>query len=107
MALYNCFRLKDQGVDQTAWAADVIHKGLVGLEALAVQTTRGYAVGETPTIADACLVPQLYNARRFGIDVSSVGDYPTLAAVAAACEQLPAFQEAAPEVQPDADPPQA
>ena len=70
-----------QGVDQTAWAANVIHKGLVGLEALAVQTTRGYAVGAAPTIADACLVPQLYNARRFGLDVSSGGAYPTLAAV--------------------------
>ena len=70
-----------QGVDHTAWAANVIHKGLVGLEALAVQTTRGYAVGAAPTIADACLVPQLYNARRFGLDVSSGGAYPTLAAV--------------------------
>lgn len=95
--------MKDQGVDQTAWAASVIHKGLIGLEALAVETTRGYAVGEAPTIADACLVPQLYNARRFGLDVSSGGDYPTLAAVAAACDKLPAFQLAAPDVQEDAD----
>eukprot|EP01043_Picozoa_sp_COSAG02_P005064 COSAG02_NODE_135_length_34565_cov_80.368856_18_plen_300_part_00 len=102
--LFCPFRLKNQGVDHTVWAADVIHKGLVGLEALAVETSRGYAVGDVPTIADACLVPQLYNANRFGLDVSSGGDYPTLAAVAAACDQLPAFQQAAPDVQPDADP---
>ena len=98
------FRLKDRGIDHAAWAADVIHKGLVGLEALAVETSRGYTVGDAPTIADACLIPQLYNANRFGLDVSSGGDYPTLAAVAGACEQLPAYQQAAPDVQPDADP---
>ena len=77
------FRLKARGIDHAAWAADVIHQGLVGLEALAVETSRGYTVGDAPTIADACLIPQLYNANGFGLDVSSGGDYPTLAAVAA------------------------
>jgi maleylpyruvate isomerase len=96
-------------VDHTAWAADVIHKGLVGLEALASETTQGggggrYAVGDAPTLADACLVPQIYNARRFGLDiVAGSGDYPTLGAVEAACAELPAFQQAHPDVQPDAD----
>jgi maleylpyruvate isomerase len=92
--------LKEQGVDHTAWAAGVIGKGLGGLEALASETAGMYTFGNEPTLADACLVPQLYNARRFGIDVA---DYPTLAAVEAACQELPAFKEAHPDVQPDAD----
>ena len=45
-------------------------------------------MGETPTIADVCLVPQLYNARRFGLDL---GPYPTLLRVEAACEAMEAF----------------
>ena len=92
--------MKQQGVDHTAWAADVIGKGLGNLEALASQTAGEYSFGDQLTLADACLVPQLYNARRFGIDVA---DYPTLAAVETACKELPAFKEAHPDCQPDAD----
>jgi len=56
--------------------------------------------GNEPTLADVCLVPQIANARRFGIDLSP---YPTLTRIEAACLALPAFAAAAPERQPDAE----
>jgi glutathione S-transferase len=55
--------------------------------------------GDTPTMADCCLVPQIYNARRFECDLSL---YPTLTGIVGRCEELPAFRDAAPERQPDA-----
>jgi glutathione S-transferase len=60
-----------------------------------------YLVGDEVTIADVCLVPQLYGARRFGVDVAP---YPTLARVEAALVALPAFAAAHPDAQPDAQP---
>jgi maleylacetoacetate isomerase len=59
-----------------------------------------HAFGNSVTLADVCLVPQVYNARRFNCDISA---YPTLVAVADALGQLPAFAAAAPERQPDAE----
>ncbi|MEA2870500.1 MAG: maleylacetoacetate isomerase, partial [Hyphomicrobiales bacterium] len=56
--------------------------------------------GDTPGLADACLVPQVFNARRFKIDM---GKYPKISAVDAACLKLPAFDKARPENQPDAE----
>ncbi|MBV2182022.1 MAG: maleylacetoacetate isomerase, partial [Castellaniella sp.] len=55
--------------------------------------------GDTPGMADCCLVPQVYNAQRYDMDLSA---YPTVARIAAHCETLPAFQAAHPGVQPDA-----
>ena len=52
------------------------------------------------TLADICLVPQVYNARRFKV---SLDPYPKIAAVEAACLKLPAFDKARPENQPDAE----
>ena len=77
----------------------------VGLEALETQLGREAATGEFchgdgPTLADVCLVPQLANARRFKIDLSP---YPTLTRIDATCRALPAFADAAPERQPDAE----
>jgi glutathione S-transferase len=57
--------------------------------------------GDMPTLADLCLVPQMYSARRFNIDL---GPYPTLVRIDAHCRKLDAFAAAAPEAQPDADP---
>ena len=62
--------------------------------------TGDFCHGDTPTIADCCLVPQLFNARRFGCELSP---YPTLLAIEARCLALPAFRDAAPERQPDAE----
>jgi len=76
----------------------------VGLAALEAQLHVGgdhsytYCFGEQPSLADVCLVPQIANARRFNCDISAM---PTLVRIDAACNQLPAFQQAAPLQQPD------
>jgi maleylpyruvate isomerase len=77
----------------------------VGFEALESQLARdretgAYCHGDTPTIADICLVPQLANARRFKIDLTP---YTTLVRIETACNKLPAFALAAPARQPDAE----
>ena len=85
-----------------AWYRHWVATGLQGLEALLADhpSTGRFCHGDTPTLADCCLVPQLYNARRFQCPLDA---YPTIRRIAAACETLPAFQQAAPEMQPDAD----
>ena len=74
--------------------------GFEALEAMVVQHGAGFCFGDTPTLADCCLVPQIYNARRFGVDLTR---YPALVAIDEACMELAAFQNAAPQAQPDAD----
>ncbi len=94
-------KIASLGGNNTAWFAEVIHNGLVGLEAMAEPLAGRVLVGDTVSVADICLVPQLYNARRFDV---SLEPFPTLRAVEAACVVLPAFQAAHPDVQPDATP---
>ncbi len=77
----------------------------VGLEALETQLARDRATGrfchgDSPTIADICLVPQLANARRLHVDLAA---YPTLTGIERECLALPAFANAVPEKQPDAE----
>ena len=94
-------RLRELNQDQKAvqaWAAEVNATGLEACETLA--GTGPFCFGATPTLADICLIPQLGNARRFGVDV---GRFPRLLAAEAACMALPAFADAAPEKQPDAE----
>ena len=55
--------------------------------------------GDTPTLADCCLVPQIYNAERFAIPLTA---YPTILRIGQNCRNLDAFQRAAPEIQSDA-----
>ena len=97
-------RLKALGQSQdgaNAWARDVIAEGLAACEALLRAEGGGpFCFGERPGLADLCLVPQLYNARRFGVDLTAM---PRLLAAEAACLTLPAFQEAAPERQADTE----
>ena len=85
-----------------AWYQHWIAEGLQALEAkLAGDTERGlFCHGDTPGLADCCLVPQLANARRYKCDVSP---YPTLLAIEKNCQALAAFQRAAPAQQPDAE----
>jgi glutathione S-transferase len=59
-----------------------------------------YAFGAHVTMADLCLVPQVFNARRFKVDMAV---YPKISTVDAACQKLPAFEKARPENQPDAE----
>ena len=87
--------------ERDAWARHWMEEGFGAFEQLLAghPATSEFCDGATPTIADCCLVPQLYNARRFGVDLSP---YPTLLRIEAACLALPAFDAARPENQPDA-----
>lgn len=87
------------GGDRMAWGRQVIHEGFVALEALATQTAGRCLVGDQLTLADICLVPQVYNARRFSVDLAP---FPTLSRVEAFCQAQPAFQSSHPDRQPDA-----
>jgi maleylacetoacetate isomerase len=92
------------GLDAAAvdgWYRHWIATGFGALETQASRTsTNGeHLVGSAVTLADVCLVPQMYNARRFGCDLHP---YPTLRAISSHLEGLPAFARAAPEAQPDA-----
>lgn len=84
------------------WYRHWVERGFSALETeLAKYRPLGpFCYGETPTMADCCLVPQIYNARRFDCDLSN---YPTLRAIDEHCNSLAAFRDAAPEQQPDAE----
>ena len=84
----------------TGWACWIIREGLEACEALLAGRAGPFCFGAAPTLADICLVPQLANARRFGCDLSRL---PRLLAAEAACNALPAFEQAAPNRQADAE----
>ena len=86
--------------DVTAWAAWVISDGLVACAKLLDSQPGPFCFGSLPTLGDICLVPQLYNARRFGCDLSGL---QRLLVAEAACLDLPAFVSASPEHQTDAE----
>lgn len=88
-------------VEREQWSRYWIERGFRAFEALLEEdSSRGqYCCGETPGLADICLVPQVYNAQRWGVDMQA---FPAIAAVHAACRELEAFRLAAPEAQPDA-----
>lgn len=83
------------------WMRHWMREGFAAMEAMLAQSEQTGALchGDTPTLADICLIPQLYNAHRFGLDMAA---YPTLAAIEARALALPAFEAARPENQPDA-----
>jgi maleylpyruvate isomerase len=92
--------VKAIGVDDRAWIQHFLPRGLTALEKAVQETAGKFSVGDAPTLADAYLVPQMYGARRFKLDLAP---YPTLVRIDAACEALPAFQAAHPDRQPDAE----
>lgn len=96
-------RLRQLGLPEeqvTAWAAWANREGLTACEKLIAAEPGPFCFGATPTMADLCLVPQLANARRFGVDVSA---FPRLLQAEGAAKALPAFADAAPERQSDAE----
>jgi maleylacetoacetate isomerase len=88
--------------DKGRWVRHWIGLGLSALEAELERSGHAgaFCVGSQPTIADCCLVPQLFNARRFDVDLSA---YPRLCAIDQACQALPAFRAAHPSRQADAE----
>jgi maleylpyruvate isomerase len=95
-------RLRKLGQSQEQvndWAKETVEPGLEACAALIADQPGPFCFGPAPTLADICLVPQLGNARRFGARL----DYGRIPAVEAACLELEAFQQAAPERQPDAE----
>jgi maleylpyruvate isomerase len=91
------------GMDRNEWARHFIARGLAALEAAAHETAGRFLVGDAVSLADAYLIPQLYNARRFNVDLAPL---PTLVRIESACAALPAFAAAHPDAQSDAVPPQ-
>ncbi|EGQ9834218.1 maleylacetoacetate isomerase [Vibrio cholerae] len=85
--------------EKNRWYRHWIDKGFQGLEEKLRHTAGEYCVGNRLSLVDVCLVPQVYNAERFDLDMSR---YPTLQQIAARLRALPAFAQAAPENQPDA-----
>lgn len=94
---------KTFGADEAAraaWASHWIALGLAALEQHLQQAATGkFCHGDAPTFADCCLVPQIFNARRFGVDLAP---YPTALRIAEHCETLAPFVQAHPANQPDA-----
>lgn len=84
---------------KSRWYAHWIIKGFDALEQRLQQTRGKYSVGDQVTLVDVCLVPQVYNAKRFNVDLTA---YPNILEVTASLNQLPAFADAIPEAQPDA-----
>lgn len=81
---------------KTAWYHHWLQQGLAPLEQQLSGSNSPFCCGDTPGLADICLVPQLYNARRFGLDMAP---YPRLAAIDQACNRLQAFSQAHPDQQ--------
>jgi maleylacetoacetate isomerase len=91
--------LKQDQAAVDAWYRHWAQVGLSACEALLPEAGGRFCFGDQPTLADICLVPQMYNARRFDCDLSRV---PRLVAIDETCRALPAFAKAAPEAQSDA-----
>jgi maleylacetoacetate isomerase len=93
-------RVKDElGADDQAFARHFIDRGLAAFQATAGEVAGKFSVGDKATVADVFLVPQLYHARRFGVDLAKL---PILTRIEAACMELPAFHAAHADRQIDA-----
>lgn len=92
----------EAGLDDAAkdaWYQHWIATGFSGFEAMLTDTAGQFCFGDVPTLADICLVPQVYNARRFNVPLDA---YPNIVRIVDNCNRLAAFTLAAPENQPDA-----
>jgi len=96
-------RLRQLGLPEdqvTGWAGWANREGLSACEKLIANEAGPFCFGDAPTMADVCLVPQLANARRFGVDVSA---FPRLLKAESAAKAMKAFADAAPDRQVDAE----
>jgi maleylpyruvate isomerase len=91
--------IKALGGDDVVWPKAFIADGLAAFERVAQETAGAFCIGDTPSIADCCLVPQLASARRFGVDITK---HTLLLGIEERCLAMPAFSNAAPDRQPDA-----
>jgi maleylpyruvate isomerase len=94
---------RDFGADKAQvaqWSGSHIDKGFRALEAMAARWSGRFSVCDEVSLADVFLVPQLFNARRFSVDLAH---YPTLTRIEQALLALPSFHETRPEAQPDAE----
>ena len=98
-ALRSQFEADQATVD--AWAGRWIIAGFEALEALIARHGEGWCFGDAPTLADCCLIPQVYSARRFSTPLDA---FPRILAIAEKAAAHPAFEAAHPDRQPDADP---
>ncbi|MBE8168712.1 MAG: maleylacetoacetate isomerase [Shewanella sp.] len=95
--LSNEFEADDSA--KAKWYQHWVHKGFVALEAMLEKYSGKYCFGDVVTLADLCLVPQVYNANRFNVSMEA---YPNIVRVWNACNDLKSFDDALPENQPDA-----
>ena len=95
--LQNVFALSEG--EKSTWYKHWIELGMRSLEAQLTESNGQFCFGEQATFADCCLIPQVYNAKRFNIDVSA---FPKIESIYQHCMTLDAFQQAAPEAQIDA-----
>ncbi|XP_037096707.1 maleylacetoacetate isomerase isoform X2 [Syngnathus acus] len=96
--LQNLHVIQKIGAEKVQWAQYFINRGFEALEPLLKQTAGKYCVGDEISMADVCLVPQVYNAERFKVDLSL---YPTIQRLNETLMKIEAFQVSHPSCQPD------
>nr|XP_020446708.1 maleylacetoacetate isomerase isoform X1 [Monopterus albus] len=96
--LQNLHVIQKIGADKVHWAQYFIERGFQALEPILKQTAGKYCVGDEISMADICLVPQVYNAERFKVDV---GQYPTIKKINQTLVEIEAFKVSHPSCQPD------
>ncbi|KAK3563045.1 hypothetical protein QTP86_014561 [Hemibagrus guttatus] len=96
--LQNIYVLQKAGEEKLQWAQHFINKGFKALESILKQTSGTYCVGNEISMADICLVPQVYNAERYKVDLDQ---YPTIKRINQTLMELEAFKVSHPSCQPD------
>ncbi|XP_028293783.1 maleylacetoacetate isomerase isoform X2 [Gouania willdenowi] len=96
--LQNLYVIQKCGTDKVQWAQHFISRGFEGLEQILKQTAGKYCVGDEISMADICLVPQVYNAERFKVDMEK---YPTIKMINQTLVEVEAFRASHPSCQPD------
>ncbi|KAL2095502.1 hypothetical protein ACEWY4_010221 [Coilia grayii] len=96
--LQNLYVIKKIGTEKDVWAQHFIQRGFEALEPILKQTAGMYCVGDEISMADICLVPQVYNAERFKVDICQ---FPTIQMLNQTLSKIEAFKASHPSCQPD------